>query len=85
MARKGLGRNKLIGVAVYAFAEGYIDTLVGQFAGGLGGISADMIELALGWYLRKRGGIVGSIGEAMFVINLYNVVKTMVGGGLAIG
>ena len=75
------GKSEIIGIAGYAFGESMIDSLVNQFAGNFGGISADMIELGLGYYLKKRSGIVGSIGKAMFTINLYNVIKTMVGGG----
>lgn len=78
---KGLlaGKNVIIGTVGYAFAEGIIDSFIGKFAGNLS-LSSDMIELALGYYLKKRSGIVGSIGNAMFIINLYNVVKSMTGG-----
>lgn len=75
----GLGKNVIIGTVGYAFAEGIIDGFIGKFAGNLS-ISSDMIELALGYYLKKRGGMVGAIGNAMFIINLYNVVKSMTGG-----
>lgn len=76
---KGISRE-LIGIIGYSIAEGWIDQMVGQFGGAVPGVSADMIELALGWYLKKRRGIVGSIGKAMFTINLYNVAKTFTGG-----
>jgi len=77
---KGLGKNVIIGTVGYAFAEGILDSLIGKFGSGFG-LSSDLIELGLGFYLKKRGGMIGAIGNAMFIINLYNVVKSFSGGG----
>jgi len=84
MAKFGLGKkSNLIGIAVYAFGEAYIDQFIGQLIGKFG-ISTDLAELALGYYLMKRKGIIGSVGTAMFTINLYNVVKGLAGGSFAL-
>ena len=80
MAKRSGISSELMGIVGYAVAEGWIDNMVGQFGGGMAGVSADMIELALGYYLKKRRGIVGAVGKAMFTINLYNVAKGFTGG-----
>jgi len=74
------GKSLYLGFAAYAFAESTIDGLITQFAGSFN-LPVNMIELALGYYLKKRSDIIGSVGTAMFWINFYEVIKGFTGTG----
>ena len=78
--------NKTVmGLVAYAFLEGTIDSLVSSFGGSIAGnIGVPGIEAALGYFLMKKGGTVGSIGRAMFTINSYRLVKGFVGSGFSL-
>lgn len=80
MKMSGLTKTAM-GIVGYAFLEGTIDSAVNQFAGNLGGLGTNGVQLVLGYYLMKRKGIVGGIGKAMFTINAYQLAKGMVGSG----
>jgi len=73
--RSGIERD-IIGMAGYTIAEGFIDNLLAQT--GLN-VPADLVEAAIGYYLKGRKGVLGAVGKVMFYINAYQLVKQMLG------
>lgn len=80
--KKAKNLNKtIIGIVGYSVLEGTLDGLISQYAGSIAGLSTDMIQAGLGYFLMGRKGIVGDIGRIMFTINAYTVAKRFLGSG----
>jgi len=65
-----------IGVVVY---EAFVSSLIP-----VSGIMKNIVELLIGLFLSKKGGILGAMGTALVYINAYQIVgsvKGMVMGG----
>ena len=72
--------NKEIGIVAYAtIGEPLIDSLASRFSMGL---PADAVKVLLGYFLKKKGGMIGGIGTAMYYISLYGLSKQLLSGGL---
>ncbi len=81
--RKGSALTKdAMGMFGYAVADGFIDNALRQF--GLN-IPGDIAQTALGYFLKKRGGMLGSVGKIMFYVNGTQVIKGFMAGGLNLG
>ncbi len=75
--RKSSGFERdVIGMAGYTLAEGFIDNLLQQTNLNL---PANLVEAGLGYYLKGRKGVLGSVGKVMFYINAYQLIKQMLG------
>lgn len=85
-ARSKKGRDKLSAVAVLGYAV-VGENLVDQFASKVpvAGLPTEAVKLAAGYYLKKKGGMVGQIGTAMFYISAYKLGKQFSNGGLNLG
>jgi len=82
--RRSSSPKKLDEIAVIGYSavgEPLVDQVFTKFAGNLG-MSDDIVKLGAGWFLKKRGGLVGKVGMAMYVIQLYKLGKTVMSGGL---
>lgn len=60
------------GVGGYILFEALIEPKLASFVGS--GLTLNLVELAAGAYMAKKGGIVGSIGKAAIVINTYQIM-----------
>lgn len=46
----------------------------------LQGTAKDVIELAAGYYLSKKGGIIGDTGKALVILNAYQLTSSLTSG-----
>ena len=81
VSRRSKGFGQEMSIVVTAFAEPYLDNLINQFAPNLN-VSDDILKLGLGWYAKKRGGIIGSVGRTLYTIQLYKLAQNITAGGL---
>ena len=70
----GLGQQAL-GIAGYIAFEKYVEPMVAGYIGN--GMILNLVELGAGVYFSKKGGIVGSIGKAAVVINMYQIIAPL--------
>lgn len=82
-SRKSVGSTSslvgsAVGVAAYILYEAAIEPKVASFIGT--GTVLNVVELAAGVWLSRKGGWMGNVGKAAVVINLYQLVKPMFGG-----
>jgi hypothetical protein len=75
------GKINEFAIIATAFLEPVIDGFVAKFAGSLGGI-ANILKLVAAYFLKKKGGMVGSIAQTIYVIEIYKLAKGLMGGGL---
>jgi len=79
-ARKGVSELALIGYAVVG--ENLFDQLTSSVNVG---VSPRIIKIGAGYFLKKKSGIVGQLGTAMYTIELYKLGKDIASGGLNLG
>lgn len=73
----------LMGTFGYAIAEPMIDNVIGGLTKNFGAnIPREAVQFGLGYFLRNKGGIIGSVAKAAMVINAYQLSKTITAGGL---
>ena len=69
--------RELMGMAGYAIAEPYIDKIAGQV--GIG-VPTNLLEAGLGYFLKGKGGIVGSVGKVMWYVNATQAIADLMKG-----
>lgn len=69
--------NTALGVGGYILFETLLEPKVAQFVGN--GLVLNLVELAAGAYIANRGGVLGSIGKAAIVINVYQILQPLLG------
>lgn len=62
-----------LGVGGYILFEALLEPKLAQFVGS--GLMLNVTELALGAYLAKKGGVIGNVGKAAVVINIYQILQ----------
>ena len=77
---KGASELALIGYAVVG--ENLFDQVTRNFNMG---ISPRIIKLGAGYMLKKKSGLVGQLGTAMYTVELYKLGKDIASGGLNLG
>lgn len=81
-SRGNADMNVLVGLGGYALVENTID----NFAAGMNlGIPTNILQAGAGYFLKKKGGVIGHVGKAMFYVNGYQVAKDIIGGGFNFG
>ena len=78
--KKGVSELALIGYAVVG--ENLFDQLTRNFNMG---ISPRILKIGAGYFLKKKSGLVGQLGTAMYTIELYKLGKDISTGGLNLG
>ncbi len=71
--------NELAIVAT-ALIEPYVDSIINSFSAIAGGLSS-IIKLVAAYFLKKKGGMIGSIAQTIYVIEIYKLSKALVSGG----
>ena len=67
--------NELIGVGVAAVAKPYVESLANSYIPSVMGAKPSSIAYAgAGFFLKKRGGMVGSVGKAMYYYGLVSAI-----------
>jgi hypothetical protein len=82
MGFKSVMGKEITGVIGYSIAEPFIDSLASRFSMGL---PTNLIQLGVGYFLRSKKGIIGTVGQTMFTINLYQLIKGLMGGSGLLG
>ena len=62
-----------LGVGGYILFEALLEPKLAQYVGN--GLMLNLVELGAGAYLARKGGVVGSIGKAAVVINVYQILQ----------
>jgi hypothetical protein len=74
--------KEITGVVGYAIVEPLFDSLMSRFNLGL---PTNLVQLGVGYFLKNKKGMIGAVGNTMFVLNLYQLVKSMMGGSGLLG
>lgn len=78
---KKLSEVALIGYAVVG--ENLFDQLTSNV--GIAGLPPRVVKLGAGYMLKKKSGLLGQMGTAMYTIELYKFGKDIASGGLNLG
>lgn len=66
-----------VGVAGYLLFESVVEPKI-IAATGVNGMMLNLAEIAVGVYAARKGGVVGNVGKAAVVINLYQLMQPFV-------
>lgn len=77
---KAVSELALLGYAVVG--ENLFDQLTSNFNMG---VPPRILKIGAGYFLKKKSGLVGQLGTAMYTIELYKLGKDVASGGLNLG
>jgi hypothetical protein len=71
-------------VAIAAVTEPFVDQLAAQLPiPAIAGLqSDDLVKVALGYFVGKKGGMIGSTAKMYAVFGMRNIVKQLIGGAI---
>ena len=81
-AHKKQGASELALIGYAMVGENLFDSLTKNFNIG---ISPSLLKIGAGFFLKKKSGLVGQLGTAMYTVELYKLGKQMSTGGLNLG
>jgi len=85
-ARSRSGKKALSEVALISYAvvgENLFDQLTSNI--GVAGLPPRVVKIGVGYMLKKKSGLLGQMGTAMYTIELYKLGKDIASGGLNLG
>lgn len=76
-------RSKIneLAIVATAFIEPYVDSIINSFSTVAGGLT-NILKLIAAYFLKKKSGMVGSIAQTIYVIEIYKLARGFAGGGL---
>jgi len=67
--------GKAIGIGAYILFEALLEPKIASIVGS--GTVLNVVELATGMWLSRKGGVVGEVGKAAVYINAYLLIKPL--------
>jgi hypothetical protein len=78
--------NQLIGTGLFAATESGLESVFGNMLTSMNlNVPVNLVEAGIGYKLKNKRGITGHFGKAMYNVQIYQLLKGIVGNQLNLG